>query len=104
MRNFTKYNVALARLATQKCLVNNKKGWKTNFSYNGNLIALRRTDNPKPVMVEVGTGAFGNIGKPTSGYISNFSNTNYALYNVVSSYGRQIRSDFDPVGKRCRTC
>ncbi len=66
------------------------KGWKTRVSYNGNFIGLRRTDNPKPVLVELGTGAFGNIGKPNSGYISEYANTNYQLYNVVTSYEKSL--------------
>lgn len=86
-RDITKANDFLISLSTELEPI---KGWKTNISYNGNLISQRRTDNPKPVMVEVGTGAFGNIGKPTSGFIANFSNTNYSLYNLISSYEKQL--------------
>lgn len=66
------------------------KGWKTKVSYNGNFIGARRTDNPKPVLVELGTGAFGNIGKPTSSFITDVANTNYQLYNIVSSYEKRL--------------
>jgi len=62
------------------------KGWKTNFSYNYNLIGNRNSANPKPVLVEVGTGEFGNIGKPSSGYTTFFNQDSYQMVNVVTSY------------------
>lgn len=65
------------------------KGWKTTFSYNFNQIGIHGSSNPKPVMVEVGTGGFGNIGKPTSGYTANFSRTGYELINGTTSYELQ---------------
>jgi len=66
------------------------KGWKTNVTYNHNIIGLRRSDNPKPVWVELANGTYGNIGKPATGYTSNFANTKYTLYNVLTSYEKQI--------------
>lgn len=64
------------------------KGWKTTFSYNYNNQGFRSTSNPRPVPVELGTGEFGNIGKPTSGYGSAFSQNIYKLINGVTSYER----------------
>jgi TonB-linked SusC/RagA family outer membrane protein len=62
------------------------KGWKTNLTYNYNLVGLHNSANPKPVWVEVGTGALGNIGKPTTGYNTSFSRNTYQLINAVTSY------------------
>ncbi|MFC7523927.1 SusC/RagA family TonB-linked outer membrane protein [Parapedobacter sp. GCM10030251] len=62
------------------------KGWKTTFSYNYNNQGLRSTSNPGPVPVELGTGEFGNVGKPVSGYASAFSQNIYTLINGTSSY------------------
>jgi TonB-linked SusC/RagA family outer membrane protein len=62
------------------------KGWKSSVSFNHNVLTGKREVNPRPVMVELGDGSFGNIGKPTSGYQSTFSQSNYTLYNVLTSY------------------
>src|SRR5690606_10434746 len=62
------------------------KGWKTNFSYNYNLVGSRTAANPKPVWVEVGSGGVGNIGKPSSGYNTAFDQDSYQMINVVTSY------------------
>jgi len=62
------------------------KGWKTKFSYNYNNVGSRNATNPKPIMVELGTGGFGNVGKPSAGYSALFAQNSYTLANVVSSY------------------
>src|SRR5690606_36244968 len=62
------------------------EGWKTTFSYNYNNQGIRNTTNPRPVMVELGTGDFGNVGKPSSGYTSLFSQNIYTMINGVTSY------------------
>ncbi|WP_352421789.1 TonB-dependent receptor [Proteiniphilum sp.] len=62
------------------------KGWVTSFSYNYNAINTRSFSHPKPVMVELGTGQFGNVGKPESSWGVGYSQANYSLINVVSSY------------------
>jgi TonB-linked SusC/RagA family outer membrane protein len=62
------------------------KDWKTDISYNYNYIGTRNATNPKPIMVELGTGGFGNVGKPATGYTSSFSEFSYQVMNVVSSY------------------
>jgi len=70
------------------------KGWKTNFSYNHNIIGETSTDNPHPVWVELGNGALGNIGKPESMYYSNFAQTKYSLFNVVTSYEKTLGENY----------
>lgn len=62
------------------------KGWKTNVSYNFNETQLNQTVNPKPIMVELGDGNFGNVGKPNSAYETVYSRSPYKLFNVVTSY------------------
>lgn len=62
------------------------KGWVTSFSYNHNVINSRRFANPKPVMVELGTGQFGNVGKPESGWEAHYTQANYTLLNAITSY------------------
>lgn len=62
------------------------KGWKTRVSYNYNNQGSRNTRNPRPVWVELGTGGFGNVGKPNTGYSAVFSQNIYQLVNVVSTY------------------
>lgn len=66
------------------------KGWKTNFSYNHNVQMEKGAINAKPVMVELGNGTFGNIGKPNSSYQAIFSQPKYSLANLVSSYERTL--------------
>ncbi|MGV3686258.1 MAG: TonB-dependent receptor [Daejeonella sp.] len=70
------------------------KGWKTNISYNHNLQTDRGTVNPMPVMVELGNGAFGNIGKPASSYQAIFSQPSYSLFNVVSAYEKNLNNHY----------
>lgn len=69
-------------------------GWVTSFSYNHNLINSRRLIHPKPVLVELGTGEFGNVGKPESSFESSYDQTNYTLINVVSSYEKSIADHY----------
>ncbi len=62
------------------------KGWVTSFSYNYNAINTRSFSHPKPVMVELGTGQFGNVGKPESSWGVGYSQANYSLVNAITSY------------------
>jgi TonB-linked SusC/RagA family outer membrane protein len=66
------------------------KGWKTNFSFNYNIEETNEGKVSLPVMVELGNGKFGNIGKPNSAYESRLSHSPYSLANVVSSYERKL--------------
>lgn len=66
------------------------KGWKTIATYNYNIRNVKASSNPKPVMVELGTGAFGNIGKPNSSYTAAYSENVYKVLNAVSSYEQQM--------------
>lgn len=70
------------------------EGWVTSFSFNHNLVNSRRLIHPKPVLVELGTGQFGNVGKPESSFESIYNQTNYTLVNVVSSYETTIADHF----------
>ncbi len=70
------------------------KGWKTNFSYNHNIQTEKGAINPKPVMVELGTGTFGNIGKPNSSYSAIFGQPEYSLFNVVSAYEKTLNDHY----------
>lgn len=70
------------------------KGWKTTFNYNYNIRNTKASSNPKPVMVELGDGSFGNIGKPESTYVSSYSERVYKLLNAVTSYESQIDEHF----------
>ena len=62
------------------------KGWVTSFSYNHNAINSRSYSHPKPVMVELANGTFGNIGKPSSSWGVGYTQTAYTLINLISSY------------------
>ncbi len=62
------------------------KGWTTSFNYNHNVINSRSFSHQKPVMVELGTGQFGNVGKPESAWGVGYNQTNYSMLNVISSY------------------
>lgn len=62
------------------------KGWVTSFSYNHNAINSRSYSHPKPVMVELGNGTFGNIGKPNSSWGVGYTQTAYTLINLISKY------------------
>jgi len=66
------------------------KGWETRLSYNYNHMAREHTETPKPVYVEEGDGGIGNIGKNSYGYEVQLSQSNYALFNAVSSYEKTI--------------
>lgn len=66
------------------------KGWKTRFSYNYNFKVSKFEANPKPVMVALGTGGFGNVGKPGASYESTMSDAPYSLFNVVSTYDKSL--------------
>ena len=66
------------------------KGWKTNVSYNYNTAEQNETRNYKRIMVEVGTGGFGNIGKPNNAYETNFSRSPYSLFNATTSYEKTL--------------
>lgn len=70
------------------------KGWKTIVNYNYNSKNSKLSANPKPVMVELGNGAFGNIGKPNSSLITGFSEEVYKLFNAVTSYETQINGHY----------
>ncbi|MCI0920124.1 SusC/RagA family TonB-linked outer membrane protein [Sphingobacterium rhinopitheci] len=62
------------------------KGWKTIVNYNYNAKNSKLWSNPKPVMVELGNGTFGNIGKAQSSYTDERQETRYKLFNAVTSY------------------
>ncbi len=70
------------------------KGWVTSISYNHNIINSRSFSHPKPVMVELGTGQFGNIGKPSSGFGASYGQTNYSLLNAITSYQKIINDHY----------
>lgn len=70
------------------------QGWVTSVSFNHNVINSRRMVHPKPVMVELGTGEFGNVGKPESGFESSYNQTNYTLINFVSSYQKTVENHY----------
>src|SRR5690606_30953079 len=50
--------------------------------------------NPKPIWVELGTGDFGNVGKPNAAYEATFSNSPYTLFNAVTSYERNLGNHY----------
>lgn len=66
------------------------KGWKTNLSYNYNVTEMNEGITSLPVMVALGNGKFGNIGKPNSAYETNFSHSPYKLANATTSYERNM--------------
>ena len=70
------------------------KGWKTDISYSYNIIENNQTVNPKPIPVELGTGGFGNVGKPSPAYEVIFSRAPYKLFNVVTSYEKALENHF----------
>ncbi len=70
------------------------KGWKTNFSYNYDVAELNNTVNPKPIMVELGNGKFGNVGKPSAAYETSFSRSPYTLYNAMTSYEKTLGNHY----------
>ncbi len=66
------------------------KGWVTSVNYNYNIKNTKTSLNPKPVMVELGTGGFGNIGKPQASYTSGYYEYVYKVLNAVTSYETQL--------------
>lgn len=70
------------------------KGWVSSFSYNHNVVNSRSFGHPKPVMVELGNGEFGNVGKPNSGFNAAYSQTNYSMFNVLTSYETTIEDHY----------
>jgi TonB-linked SusC/RagA family outer membrane protein len=70
------------------------KGWKTNVSYNYNITEINQGKESIPVMVMLGNGKLGNIGKPNSAYESMLSHSPYSLANVVSSYERNLGNHY----------
>jgi TonB-linked SusC/RagA family outer membrane protein len=70
------------------------KGWKTTLSYNYNIAETNEGKVSLPVMVELGNGKFGNIGKPNSAYESTLSHSPYSLANIVSSYERKLGNHY----------
>ena len=67
-------------------------GWLIDFSYNYNNINTQQAVNPRPVLVELGTGEYGNIGKPSSGYQSTFTRNTFSLLNLVTTYQQDFGS------------
>lgn len=82
-RDKTKYNDFLISLGGELEPI---KGWKTIVAYNYNMKGTRSAVNPRPVMVELGNGKFGNIGKPAATYTSSYSQNAYKLFNALTSY------------------
>lgn len=70
------------------------KGWKTSLNYNYNIKHGRFSQNPKPVMVELGNGTFGNIGKPSADITTGYSENVYKILNFVSSYETNIEDHY----------
>lgn len=70
------------------------QGWKTVVSYNYNITEVNQGVTSLPVMVALGNGQFGNIGKPNSAYESRFSHSPYILFNATSSYEKQFNAHF----------
>lgn len=70
------------------------KGWKTNFSYNYNIVEINQGTEIKPVWVKLGNGTLGNIGKPNSAWEQRFSHSPYKLANVTTSYERTFGNHY----------
>lgn len=66
------------------------KGWKTNVSYNYNITEVNEGVESLPVMVKLGNGGTGNVGKPNSAWEQSFSHSPYKLANVVTSYEKTL--------------
>ncbi len=66
------------------------KGWKTSLSYNYNITEMNEGKVSLPVMVALGNGTLGNIGKPNSAFESTLSHSPYSLANLVTSYERGL--------------
>ncbi len=90
-RNKTENNDLWITLGTE---VEPIKGWKTRVSYNVNKFASRFTANPHPVLVELGTGAFANMGRSYTAFETTFRNNTYAMYNAVTSYEKTLGNHY----------
>src|SRR5690606_34480319 len=62
------------------------EGWVSTVSYNYNVKNNHVEQNPRPVLVELGDGSFGNIGKPASTYTSAYYKNEYKLFNATTAY------------------
>ncbi len=87
----TKTNDFLLTIGTE---IEPVKGWKTNISYSYNLVESYMESNPKPVWVELGTGGFGNVGKPNATYDSRFTHSPYSLFNAITSYEKSFTNHY----------
>ncbi len=74
--------------------LNPLEGLKMNVSYNFRLTTLDNVQNPKPVWVELATGAFGNIGKKSASFETRTASTLFHLFNVVTSYEKSLNDHF----------
>ncbi len=90
-RDKTYENDLLVTLGTELELA---EGWKTNISYNYNITESNRDIVSLPVWVVMGNGTLGNIGKPASAFESVLAHSPYKLFNVVSSYEKQLTNHF----------
>lgn len=90
-RDKTTENNLLLTLGTE---IEPVKGWKTNFSYNYNITEVNEGKTSLPVLVALGNGKFGNIGKPNSAYESTLSHARYALANLITSYERNLGNHY----------
>lgn len=64
--------------------------WKTRFRYNYRNNSLRRDDNEETVTGSFPSGEEYIIAYPIDAFESEFSNENYQLFNVISSYNLNI--------------
>ena len=90
-RDKTFENDLLVTLGTQLELA---EGWRTNISYNYNITETNRDVVSLPVWVALGNGTLGNIGKPASAFESTLAHSPYTLFNVVTSYEKQLSNHF----------
>ncbi|MCD6597604.1 MAG: TonB-dependent receptor [Bacteroidales bacterium] len=90
-RIVTKTNDLLLTVGTE---IEPVKGWKTNISYTYNIVNSYRESNPKPVWVELGTGEFGNVGKPNATYSSRHTHSPYSLFNAITSYEKLFSNHY----------
>ncbi len=81
-------------LLTAGTVIEPVKGWRTSISYTYNIVESYMESNPKPVWVELGTGEFGNVGKPNATYNSAFSHSPYSLFNAITSYEKSFTNHY----------
>ncbi len=81
-------------LITLKSELEPVKGWKTDISFNYNIVGMNQTVNPIPIPVQLQDGNVGNVGKPSAAYEDYFSNSPYALFNIVTSYERKVGNHY----------